>query len=209
MIVGLTGGIGSGKTAASDYFAQLGIAVVDADLIAATLTQAHAPLLGQIQAHFGDWVIDSTGNYNRAAMRDYLACHPQAIDALNAITHPAIRQQIISQLQCVQSAYAILSVPLLFESRHTSPSLLDLCQHILVIDVPTPLQIQRAYSRGNQSLAHIQAIIHKQISRDERLAVANGLNADIITNDGSLAQLHAKLALLHPRYLSMAQQATP
>lgn len=206
LTIGLTGGIGSGKTAISDYFAALGIVIIDADIIAHMLTTQGSPLLEQIKLYFGDWVIDDTGNYHRTAMKDYLTNNPDAIRQLNAITHPAIRHTIMQQLKAAQSAYVLLSVPLLFETRHSSPNLLSLCQHVLVVDIPTQLQIQRAAARGKQSITHIQTIIAQQVSRDERLVIAQSLGADIINNSGNLEDLHQQLAVLHQRYLAMADR---
>ena len=208
-IVGLTGGIGSGKTDVSDYFAEQGINIIDADVIAHQLTAKGSAILTVIREQFGDWSIDDDGNYHRAAMRRYVFDNPDALAKLNAIMHPAIRQAILSQIQSAQSAYVILSVPLLFETRQQNPSLLSLCQHILVIDVPVATQIERASKRDGNHADQIRSIISRQISQDERLALAKTLGADIIQNDQSLLILHQKLATLHQKYLAMANNHTP
>ncbi len=205
LIIGLTGGIGSGKTAVSDYFAAQGIPILDADVIAHTLTAKHSPLLMTLKATFGEWVIDDDGNYNRSAMRAYVFNHPAQLNKLNAIIHPAIYHTILNDHAKATSAYVILSVPLLFEGRHKIPNLLDLCQHILVVDVPIETQLLRASARDKTTSEQILNIINKQISRDERLELAYQLGADVIENTGSLKTLHAQLAKLHQKYLTMAE----
>lgn len=207
LVIGLTGGIGSGKSAVSDYFQSLGIAVVDADVIAHTLTAKDSPVLAALRVAFGDWVIDDDGHYDRAAMRAYVFDRPDALAQLNAIMHPAIHEQILGQLQSADSPYVILSVPLLLEGRHKSPNLLSLCDHLMIVDVPVAVQIARASRRDANATAQIEAIIDKQISRDERLTLAKSLGADVIDNQGSLSQLHAKLELLHAQYLAMAKRS--
>lgn len=205
LIIGLTGGIGSGKSAVSDYFASLGIQIVDADMIAHALTAAGSSVLERLKMAFGAWVVDDKGNYDRAKMRAYVFERPHALAQLNAIMHPAIHQQILDQLSQATSPYAILSVPLLFEGRHKTPNLLSLCHHLLIVDVPVSVQLTRASRRDANATPQIQAIIDKQISRDERLSLAKTLGADVIDNTGSLDELYAKLLRLHERYLSMAQ----
>ncbi len=206
-IIGLTGGIGSGKTAVSDYFANLGMDVIDADVIAHTLTAKGSPILDTLKDTFGDWVVDADGNYNRGGMRAYIFDKPSELAKLNAIIHPAIFDEISHQLAHSTSPYAILSVPLLLEGRHKSPNLLSLCDHLLIVDVPVEVQLERASRRDANAKAQIQAIIDKQISRDERLSLANSLGADVVDNTGTLDELHAKLAPLHEHYLAMAKPA--
>lgn len=209
LVIGLTGSIGSGKSAVSDYFAALGIQVIDADVIAHSLTTQGSDTLESLRAAFGAWVIDDAGNYDRAAMRAYAFDHPEALAQLNAIMHPAIHDEILDQLSKATSPYVILSVPLLFEGRHKTPNLLSLCSHLLVVDVPVAVQLERASRRDANATTQIQAIIDKQISRDERLTLAKDLDADVIDNTGTLDELHAKLAPLHARYLSMATNHKP
>ncbi len=206
-VIGLTGGIGSGKTAVSDYFATLDITIIDADVIAHALTAKGSPVLDILKAKFGDWVVDNQGNYDRVAMRAYIFDKPNELATLNAIIHPLIFDKITQQLQASNSPYTILSVPLLLEGRHKSPSLLSLCHHLLVVDVPTDLQLQRASLRDTTTPSQIQAIINRQISRDERLSLAKTLGADVVDNTGTLDELHAKLAPLHEHYLAMAKPA--
>lgn len=204
-IVGLTGGIGSGKTAVSDYFAAQGMDVIDADVIAHHLTAKGSPLLDTLRHAFGDWVVDNDGNYDRAAMRAYIFGRDDELARLNAIIHPAIRRAIIDELARATSPYAILSVPLLLEGRHSTPNLLELCDHLLIVDVPVVVQLERASRRDDNAITQIQAIIDKQISRDERLKLATKLGADIVDNSQDLPTLYAQLAPLHQRYLAMAK----
>lgn len=204
-IVGLTGGIGSGKTAVSDYFATQGMDVIDADVIAHHLTAKGSPLLDTLRHSFGDWVVDNDGNYDRAAMRAYIFGRDDELARLNAIIHPAIRRAIIDELARATSPYAILSVPLLLEGRHSTPNLLELCDHLLIVDVPVVVQLERASRRDDNAITQIQAIIDKQISRDERLKLATKLGADIVDNSQDLPTLYAQLAPLHQRYLAMAK----
>lgn len=207
LIIGLTGGIGSGKTSVSDWFYQQGITIVDADVIAHQLTQKGSPILDSLKNEFGDWVLDKDGNYDRLAMRAYIFNHSEELKKLNDIMHPAIRNEIIRQLSKAKSPYVILSVPLLFESYGKENSLCELCQHFLVVDVDENTQLLRASKRDNANLDNIKAIIQKQIARTDRLQLAKHLNADIIENMGGLDDLYQKLLPLHNRYLTMANQS--
>lgn len=206
-VLGLTGGIGSGKTAASDFLATLGAAVIDADVIAHRLTEAGSPLLGVLQQAFGAWVLDAQGRYNRAAMRAYIFDKPAELDRLNAIMHPAIMHAISDELAVAVGEYAVLSVPLLFEGRHKSPSLLELCHHVLVIDVAVSTQLARAARRDGNDTTQIMNIINRQISRPDRLAFAHTIGADIVNNDGDVPSLHQQLAKLHDKYQQLAIKA--
>lgn len=204
MVVGLTGGIGSGKTAVSDWFAAQGIDVVDADVISRTITAKGSPTLQALKEHFGAWIIDDNGELNRAALRRHVFDNPQALTQLNAITHPAIRKHIIQALQQASSDYVILSVPLLLESiKDDDKGLTALCQRILVVDVPPNVQLERASRRDGQNQQHIQAIIDKQIDRDKRLSLAD----DVLDNSGDLAHLYRQLTPLHQRYLTLTKNA--
>lgn len=206
LTIGLTGGIGSGKSAVSDWFERQGIDVIDADVIAHAITAKGSPVLDELAAAFGGWVIDDDGNYHRPAMREHLVAHPDDINELNAITHPHIQRAIHAALDSSNSAYRILSVPLLVEGMNRTPNLAKLCHRILVVDVPIEIQRQRAINRDANKLSHtdklayIDAIIAKQASREQRLAAAD----DIVDNSGSLDDLYAQLERLHGVYLSKA-----
>lgn len=206
-VVGLTGGIGSGKTAVSDWFATQGIAIIDADVIAHAITKQGSPILQTLQATFGEWVLDKDGNYDRPAMRAYIFARPDELAKLNAIMHPAIRHEIILELQKATSPYVMLSVPLLFESYGKVGSLCELCQHFLVVDVDEHTQLSRAGRRDNANLDNIKAIMQKQISRPDRLTLARQLGADVVDNMGGLDDLYGQLSPLHDKFLKLAQQA--
>ena len=194
-IVGLTGGIGSGKSAASAWFQQQDILVVDADIVAREVVEVGQPALIEIQKHFGDWVLDEQGCLNRSALRDYIFKHPEARQQLEAITHPVIRNSIIQQLNQASSPYAILASPLLFESdQHL------LCQRSLLIEVPVELQLVRASQRDDQSREQIERIIAVQMPRLEKQKRAN----DIVDNSGTLEDLYQQLQPLHEHYLQLA-----
>lgn len=196
-IIGLTGGIGSGKTAVSDYFATLGVDVVDADVIARTITH-DTEVLRQLQATFGDDIIQN-GQLNRAALRAFVFDNPVMTAKLNTIMHPKIHQEIIKALAQASSNYVILSVPLLLESTGKS-SLAELCDRICVVDVPVATQIKRACQRDGQSVDNIQAIINRQIDRESRLKLAD----DIVDNSGTLEQLYEQLDQLHTQYTALS-----
>jgi dephospho-CoA kinase len=194
-IVGLTGGIGSGKTAASDYFASLGITIVDADVVARLVVEPGQKALNDIQAHFGDDVINIDGTLNRRALRDIVFADDASRKVLESITHPAIAAEIIRQLNAAQSAYAILVSPLLLEtSQH------QLVQRILLIDVPEVIQIERTSQRDEVDQQQVKAIIAAQMSRAEKREKAD----DIVINDGSLAELQQQLDQLHSNYIELA-----
>ncbi|WP_407595134.1 dephospho-CoA kinase [Acinetobacter lwoffii] len=194
-VLGLTGGIGSGKSAASQWFEAQGITVVDADVVAREVVEIGQPALTQIQQAFGDWVLLADGSLNRRALREYIFQSPEARKTLESITHPAIRISIIQQLHAAQSPYAILVSPLLFETNQH-----ELTQHTLLIDATIELQIERASQRDGQNIEQIRNIIAAQMSREQKQTMAD----DIVLNDGHLDHLYAHLRLLHQKYLNMA-----
>ena len=195
-VLGLTGGIGSGKSAASHWFETQGIVVVDADVVAREVVEPGQPALTQIHQAFGDWVL-LNGELNRRALREHIFKEPAARKTLEAITHPAIRQSIIQQLQAARSAYVVLVSPLLFESNQH-----ELTQRNLLIDASEELQIQRASQRDGQSIEQIRKIIQVQMSRADKRQRAD----DIVLNDCHLEHLYAQLQPLHQHYLTLAQQ---
>lgn len=198
LIVGLTGGIGSGKSAASQWFETQGINVVDADIVAREIVEKGQPALAQIQSAFGDWVLLESGELNRKALREHIFQHPFARQQLEEITHPAIRQSIIVQLEQANSPYVILVSPLLFETNQHL-----LTQRTLLIDASIELQIQRASQRDGQSVAQIENIIQAQMPRDRKLDLAD----DIAINDGHLEHLYTQLQKLHLHYLELSLSA--
>ena len=192
-VVGLTGGIGSGKSAASAWFESQNISVVDADVIAREVVQQGLPALVQIHQAFGDWVLLDNGELNRTALREYIFQFPEARKTLESITHPAIRHSIILQLEQTQSAYALLVSPLLFETNQH-----QLTQRTLLIDATEALQIERASPRDGQ----IKKIIQAQLPRAKKQQLAD----DIVLNDGHLDYLYQHLQQLHASYLILAKK---
>ncbi|MEZ5510682.1 MAG: dephospho-CoA kinase [Gammaproteobacteria bacterium] len=196
LVVGVTGGIGSGKTAATDRFQALGITVVDADLASRVVVEPGRPALKAIEEHFGKEVIADDGTLNRRALRDIVFANPEERKWLERLTHPLIAQEIVSQIQASQSPYTILASPLLLESGQSR-----MAQRVLVIDVPEDVQIARTATRDNTDANSVKAIIAAQMKRADRLAKAD----DVIVNDRSLEELHQAVDALHQQYLEMAK----
>lgn len=194
-ILGLTGGIGSGKTAASDYLQHKGITIVDADLVARQVVAPGQPALAAITAHFGPDALLPDGSLNRAWLRQQVFADPAQRQWLEQLTHPLIREQIQASLKNAKSPYAILASPLLLESGQ-----ITLVNRVLVIDVPTELQWQRASQRDQNTAEQIKAIMAAQISRPDRLRAAD----DIVDNSQSLDHLYQQLDQLHPVWLQQA-----
>ena len=194
-ILGLTGGIGSGKTAATDYLHSLGITIVDADVVSREIVAPGQPALAAIQQYFGDEALLDNGSLNRPWLRQRVFSDPEQRLALEAITHPAIRDALKQQLQAASSAYAVLASPLLWESGQV-----NFVQRTLLIDVSETTQMLRASQRDGVSEAQIKAIMQAQWSRSQRLARAD----DVIRNEGSLADLQGQLQQRHLHYLELA-----
>ncbi len=192
-VVGVTGGIGSGKSAATAEFEKLSITVVDADVVARQVVMPGTPCLQAIAEHFGNQLLTEGGELNRKALRQRVFSNPREKEWLNKLLHPAIRQELISQLEQADSPYVILSAPLLLEN-----GLEKYCQRVLVVDVPESLQISRTIQRDDSPKKEVEAIMKAQLSRSERLKKAN----DVLNNDGSLEQLEQQVLQLHQRYLA-------
>ncbi len=195
LIIGLTGGIGSGKSAVSACFEKLGIAVIDADVAARVVVEPGTPGLAQIAEHFGPGVIDANGALDRAALRRIVFEDAAERRWLESVLHPRIGEEIRRGLREASSPYAILASPLLLEARQ------DVLAHrVLVVDVSEDTQVARTMQRDNNSGEQVRAIIAAQIGRAERLARAD----DVIENNGSLEDLEPKVLALHRRYLEIA-----
>lgn len=194
VVIGLTGGIGSGKTAASDMFAEFGVTVVDADVVAREVVEPGSPVLVQIANTFGKDVLLSDGRLNRAKLRELIFTSEKDKVALNNIMQPAIRQALLKQLSEATSTYVILSAPLLLEN-----GLEQYCHRVLVVDVPYQTQLNRASQRDQVSTEQITAIIASQIDRDSRLAKAD----DVIDNNQDLVFLKEQVVKLHNKYLTL------
>lgn len=197
LIVGLTGGIGSGKTAVSDRFEVLGVPVVDTDLISRQLVEPGHPLLKTLIREFGASYLDASGQLDRAALRRLIFSDPQARDKLESILHPAIRQEAETQLSQLQADYAIMVIPLLAENG--ADYSLD---RILVVDAPESQQIRRVMQRDGSSRESAQNILDSQASRAQRLRLAD----DVIVNDADLSALNTAVDKLHARYLQLARE---
>ncbi|MCU1727621.1 dephospho-CoA kinase [Pseudomonas sp. 7P_10.2_Bac1] len=193
-ILGLTGGIGSGKSAAAEHFAALGIHVVDADHAARWVVEPGRPALSQIAEHFGNEVLQADGQLNRGALRNLIFSDPQQRLWLEALLHPLVREEIAQNLAQAQSPYAILVSPLLIESGQYKTT-----QRVLVIDAPQALQVQRTLLRDNTSEAQVQAILKAQASREERLRHAD----DVLVNDTDLTALKTEVERLYHFYLTL------
>ncbi len=194
-IVGLTGGIGSGKSAAAERFRALGITVVDADVCARIVVEPNKPALKTIAEHFGSEIIQADGTLDRAALRQKIFADEAERKWLEALLHPLIFEEMWSQLQLAQSPYAVLESPLLIEAGQKA-----ICQRVLVIDAAEETQLARATARDNNSIEQVKAIMAAQATRQQRNAKAD----DIVNNDGDLASLHQAIDKLHQHYLSLA-----
>jgi len=194
MIIGLTGGIGSGKTAVSDCFAALGIDIVDADLASRVVVQKGKPCLSEIAQHFGEDILTNEAELDRAKLREIIFKSEDEKDWLESLLHPAIANQIKDELEASKSPYAILVSPLLLETNQK-----DLCSKVLVVDVSLETQVERTLKRDGVSEDQVRAIIKAQIARDDRLKLAD----EVILNDGSLEDLDLAVQVLHKKFLSL------
>lgn len=197
-VIGLTGGIGSGKSAASDFLAAKGIDIVDADVVAREVVAPGSECLLAIQQHFGDDVVMPDGSLDRKALRHIVFSDEQQKQWLNQLLHPAIRSRILQQLEASRSAYVVLAAPLLLEN-----GLEQYCDRVLVIDIPESLQIARTVKRDNTDQQQVEAIMASQLSRRQRLQKAD----DIVLNDGDLEHLHQQLEQLDKNYRLTANRA--
>ncbi len=197
-IIGLTGGVSSGKTAASQCFERLGVVVADADIAARHAVAPGSEGLADVVATFGSGVLDASGALDRAAMRVRVFADPDARTRLEAIVHPRVRAGVLEQCESASGAYAVAAIPLLAEGgRATAYPWL---RRVLVIDVPLALQHARLLSRDGIDEALADRMIAAQATRAQRLAIAD----DVIVNDGSLDALRAHVAALHERYAALA-----
>ena len=196
LIIGLTGGIGSGKSSASAHFEKLGIHVVDADLVAREVVEPGKPALATIAKQFGADILNEFGGLDRTKLRAIIFSDTNAKRWLEALLHPIIRSEIIRQISNAESPYAILVSPLLFETDQHK-----LCSRTLLIDAPKELQIERATKRDNVSIDSIEKIIAAQMPREAKQKHAD----DIILNDDNEAHLQHMVELKHRYYLELCQ----
>lgn len=196
-VVGLTGGIGSGKSAASRRFEQLGITAVDADVISREVVAPGSEALQAIEQRHGKAILLDDGSLDRAALRQKIFSSPEEKAWLEGLLHPLIVNETLRQLEAADSPYVLFVSPLLVESGQKV-----LCQRLLVIDVPEDLQIERTIHRDNNPRDQVERIMASQASREQRLAMAD----DVICNDRNLKYLEQEVDLLHQRYLSLATE---
>lgn len=198
-VVGITGGIGSGKSAVTEKLEQLGIDIIDADIVAREVVEPGTRALKDIQSYFGDRILSSDGALNRTALREIVFSQPEKRKWLEALLHPIIRNETIKQLNNASSPYAVLASPLLLETDQH-----ELTQRIVLIDVSVETQIERTIARDNNNRKQVEAIIAAQMSRTEKQRKSD----IIITNDEDLSALYNKVSVLHETLKRLALQET-
>ena len=194
--IGLTGGIGSGKTAASDHFARLGAEVIDTDLLSRELVEPGQAALNEIVDSFGDQVLTADGHLDRARLGELVFGNPEARQQLEAILHPRIREAMLLRAEQSRAPYVVFVIPLLFETGQQA-----LVDRVLLIDVPEGLQRARVAERDQLDDARITRIMSAQTDRETRRSNAD----DIVCNDGDIASLHAEIEKLHRKYMDQVE----
>ncbi len=193
MLVGLTGGIGSGKSAAADRFAEWDIDVVDADLASRAVVEPGMPALQKITEHFGEQLLQADGSLDRAELRKIVFANVEERKWLQGLLHPLISQYLQVQIAESSSPYCLLVNPLLLESGQGS-----WCDEVVVVDVSEEVQISRTMARDDNSRSQVEAIVAAQLKREDRLAQASRT----LTNDGDLAHLYRQVDALHRTLLA-------
>jgi dephospho-CoA kinase len=196
LVIALTGGIGSGKSRVAERFAELGVPVIDADILAREQVLPGTPGLKKIVSAFGPSMLTDSGRLDRARLRQRIFQDPSARKRLEAILHPRIRREMQRRVREANAPYVVLVIPLLLESNQT-----DLADRILVVDAPEALQLERVRRRDRQTTAQVHAALRSQCSRSERLAAAD----DVIVNDDTLEQLRRQTDELHQHYMSLTR----
>lgn len=195
LLIGLTGGIGSGKSTVAELFAGLGAGVVDTDLLARELTQPGTPTLAQIAAQFGPEMLNADGSLDRGRLRNLVFADPVARARLEALLHPPIRDLMLERAARLRVPYVILVIPLLFETGQQG-----LVHRVLVVDCPEATQVERVRRRSGLSEPEIARILESQVPRAERLAGAH----EVIDNQGEPEALLPQVEDLHRHYLALA-----
>ena len=201
LVVGLTGGIGSGKSTVADLFVARGAGLVDTDAIAHALTAPGGTAIAPLSEAFGDAFITSDGALDRARMRAHVFADARARGTLEGILHPLIRAHAVAAVTSSDAPYVILAVPLLVESGNWP----DRCQRVLVVDCPVGTQRERVMARSGMPAADVDRIIAAQATREQRLAAAD----DVIDNSADAAALASQVEALHARYLALAGAEKP
>lgn len=196
--VGLTGGIGSGKSFVADMFAERGVSIIDTDILAHQLTAPRGKAIPAIEQQFGSGFLTPDGAMDREKMRAHVFAHPEEKKKLEAILHPLIRRGAEEAADAATGSYPIFVVPLLVESGTWQQRV----SRILVVDCPEELQVARVMRRNRFSEEQVRAIMAMQASRASRLAVAD----DVITNDSDIATLELQVDQLHALYLELAEK---
>jgi dephospho-CoA kinase len=197
LLIALTGGIASGKSAVADEFAKLGVPVLDTDQIARDVVAPGMPALGRLVAEFGPEILDTDGRLNRAHMRERVFSDPGQRRKLEAITHPAIREELARRSAAAGGDYQVHVIPLLVETGRA-----EAYDRVLVVDCPEEAQIERLRARDNTSRERAEEILAAQASREERLNAAH----DVIENTGTLADLQRFVHTLHRNYALLARK---
>ncbi|QIW16465.1 dephospho-CoA kinase [Pasteurellaceae bacterium RH1A] len=199
-IVGLTGGIGSGKTTIANLFVEEGATIIDADLVARQVVEKGSPLLAKISQHFGPEILQADGELDRAALRKRVFNSPEEKNWLNQLLHPAIRAEMLQQLSACQAPYVLWVVPLLIENKLT-----EFCQRVLVVDVEPQVQLERALARDGSDRTTIENIIKAQVDRPTRLAHAHDVIENSLPLANNMAHLKAQVQALHQTYLKQGK----
>lgn len=194
-VVGLTGGIASGKSTIARFFEELGVPVVDTDVVAREVVEPGKPALNDIRAQFGDAVIKADGTLDRKAMREIVFADNDKREQLEAILHPRIRAESMAQAAAADGPYVMIVVPLLYESPMRTEM-----DRILVVDCDVETQIQRLMARDQETREQACRILATQASREERLSIAD----DIVSNDADIDSAQSQVRRLHRRYLELA-----
>jgi dephospho-CoA kinase len=196
-VVGLTGGIGSGKTAVSNRFAAQGIDVVDADVVSRQVVEPGTQALRQIQRHFGDDILQADGRLDRASLRALVFSNADEKTWLEKLLHPLMGIEISRRLEAAQSPYVLFVSPLLVEAGQIA-----LCNRVIVVDAPETVRLDRTTLRDNNTVEQVKNIMATQLSRQQRLESAT----DVINNSGSLEQLDHRVDELHHAFLLMTKK---
>ena len=194
--IGLTGGIGCGKTTVCNLFEELGINIIDTDIIAREIVQPDEIAHQEIIAAFGSNILTENREIDRKKLREIVFDQPEKLQQLEKITHPRIISSMRAQVRQSTSLYCILCIPLLFEKN-----LREEVDLVLVVDLPTEVQKERVAARDGINLDQVEAIMNHQLGRKQRLSLAN----DVITNNGSVTDLQPQVTTLHKKYLSLAE----
>jgi dephospho-CoA kinase len=195
--IGLTGGIGTGKSTLASLFADLGVPIIDADVLAHELTVPGSTALQAIVDHFGAAILKSDGTLDRSQLARLVFNNQSERLWLEQLLHPRIQKEMLRQLMKLNTPYCIVVIPLLAETKN-----IHFLDRVLVIDAPESLQIERVQARNQLSTTQIKAILQSQCSREERAAIAD----DVIINEGSLDKLKQAVRLLHEKYVRLANQ---